>query len=329
MNRAEKLARLFILALGLAALGLPIVFWARTPLIHASMADNGGWEPGTITARAGQPIHLRFTSDDVMHGFAVGGMEMQGVDIEPGRVTEATFTLAEPGTYTFYCTRWCGVNHWRMRGTIEVRGPAADPGPASPPLYVRLGLELDAPHVSAVVPGEPPSAASGAQLAQAATLSQLMDNGYYRSHSPAQAFLDLKASQPLSDPQSWDVVAYVWRANTTAEALSNGRRLYAQNCAACHGEGGAGDGVFADDFAAAASSDSPAMAADSLMGLQSPADFSDPGRILGASPALLQGKILRGGMGTGMPMWGVIFTEQQTWDLVGYLYSFQFRYSSP
>ncbi len=47
-----------------------------------------------------------------------------------------------------------------------------------------------------------------------------------------------------------------------------------------------------------------------------PADFTNPKRMLGASPALLQGKILRGGMGTGMPMWGSIFTEEQIWDLV-------------
>jgi mono/diheme cytochrome c family protein len=59
---------------------------------------------------------------------------------------------------------------------------------------------------------------------------------------------------------------------------------------------------------------------------QTPANFTDPIRLLGASPALLQGKILRGGMGTGMPMWGSIFTEEQTWDLIAYIYSFQFDY---
>jgi mono/diheme cytochrome c family protein len=65
--------------------------------------------------------------------------------------------------------------------------------------------------------------------------------------------------------------------------------------------------------------------ADDMM-MQYPVDFTDPRRMLGASPALLQGKILRGGMGTGMPMWGSIFTEEQIWDLIAYLYSFQFEY---
>ena len=62
------------------------------------------------------------------------------------------------------------------------------------------------------------------------------------------------------------------------------------------------------------------------MVMQSPVDFTDPRRMLGASPALVQGKILRGGMGTGMPMWGSIFTEEQIWDLIAYIYSFQFEY---
>ena len=59
---------------------------------------------------------------------------------------------------------------------------------------------------------------------------------------------------------------------------------------------------------------------------QTPANFTDAKRMLGASPALLQGKILRGGMGTGMPSWGPIFTQKQTWDLIDFLYSFPFQY---
>ena len=54
-------------------------------------------------------------------------------------------------------------------------------------------------------------------------------------------------------------------------------------------------------------------------------DFSDPGQMYGASPALLQGKIIRGGMGTGMPSWGQIFSEDQTWALTDYLWTFSFQ----
>jgi len=58
----------------------------------------------------------------------------------------------------------------------------------------------------------------------------------------------------------------------------------------------------------------------------SPTDFTDPSIMLGASPALLHGKIVRGGMGTGMPYWGPIFTEDQIGSLVAYLWTFQFDY---
>jgi mono/diheme cytochrome c family protein len=130
----------------------------------------------------------------------------------------------------------------------------------------------------------------------------------------------------LAESQRWDVVAYIWHTNTDSESLTNGKQLYIQNCAACHGENGNGDGVFADDLAQAGEESLQNMAGSEEMSRQTPADFSVPKRMLGASPALLQGKILRGGMGTGMPMWGSIFTEDQIWDLIAYIYSFQFEY---
>jgi mono/diheme cytochrome c family protein len=126
--------------------------------------------------------------------------------------------------------------------------------------------------------------------------------------------------------QRWDVVAYLWQSNTTPESLANGEQLFAQNCAACHGETGAGDGVFADDLMQIGRSSMQSMAGTQSMMMPPAVNATDPVRMLGASPALLHGKILRGGMGTGMPMWGVIFTEEQIWDLIAYIYSFQFEY---
>jgi mono/diheme cytochrome c family protein len=64
------------------------------------------------------------------------------------------------------------------------------------------------------------------------------------------------------------------------------------------------------------------------MAMQTPANFTDAKRMLGANPSLLEGKILRGGMGTGMPVWGSIFTEDQIQDLIAYIYSFQFEYQN-
>jgi len=325
MKRPELLTRIIIVVAIVGAVGIPVLFWARTPLIHARIPEEGGWSPDVLQAKAGVPLHLRLTSDDVMHGFAVGQMDMESVDVLPGKVTDITVVFDKPGTYTFYCTRWCGLNHWRMRGTIEVSGSGSILEAAPPPLYVTLGLDIDAPHDSPSLPAQKPSALRGQDVAADHSLSQLAGTDYYQSHSPYQTFEELGKTS-LSESERWDLVALIWKSNTTPEALANGGRLFAQNCAACHGETGAGDGVFADDLAGAGESSVQGMAGSQAMNMQTPATFSNPKRILGASPALLQGKILRGGMGTGMPMWGSIFTEEQIWDLIAYIYSLNFQY---
>jgi mono/diheme cytochrome c family protein len=267
-----------------------------------------------LAAQAGVPLRLRLTSDDVMHGFAVGQSEIAAVDVLPGQMTEMTLTFDEPGTYTFYCTRWCGPNHWRMRGTIEVSGEnAISPQPGAEPLYVTLGLDIDAAHPAAATPLRTPDAQRGAVFSTLLPTGYLLPD-YYRSHAPAQLYLDLRADPALSsleNPDVWDLVAYIWQSNTSPEGLAEGQRLFAQNCAACHGETGGGNGVFSADINALAG--------------RYPVNFSDPASMLGASPALLQGKILRGGMGTGMPSWGPILTDQQTWDLISYLFTFHFK----
>ena len=318
MKRSELLSRILVVTGVLIVLATPfavrILGTQGVIEIHGRIAESGGWTPSTIRARVGVPLHLRLTSDDVTHSFAIGQSDIPAVDVLPGQMTEITLTFDKPGTYTFYCTRWCGPNHWRMRGTIEVTGdgPTA-PQVVTPPLYMTLNMNIDAPHPASVTPAGIPSTTRGAAFAAMLSSNYLMPD-YYRSHSPAQVYLDLRADpalSSLSNSDVWDLVAYIWQSNTTPDGLASGQKLFAQNCAACHGETGGGNGVFATDV-------------NTLTG-KSPAKFADPASMLGASPALLQGKILRGGMGTGMPSWGPIFTDQQTWDIVSYLYTFQFK----
>ncbi len=322
MRTPELLVRALIGLLVGAALAVPIWSSSHTGLLHARMADSGGWSPDVLRARVGQPLHLRLTSDDVMHGFAVGQMDMQSVDVEPGKVSDVTLNFSKPGTYTFYCTRWCGINHWRMRGTIEVSGDEPAPAPVTAPLYVQLGLDVDAPHKAAATPEAAPSADRGQQMAGIFQLGAFTSSDFYLSHSPYDTWKQLRGEQALagrSDGQLWDLVAFIWRSNTTPEAVEQGKHLFEQNCAACHGAGGRGNGVYAVQLAA------QGAAGGLNMMLQRPANLSDPVRMLGASPALLEGKILRGGMGTGMPSWGPILQEADIWKIISYLYTFQFK----
>ena len=322
----ERLARIFVAVLLLGgSLAIRISWWsAQTDVVtlHARMPEDGGWTPADLTVETGQPLRLRLTSDDVMHGFAIGQSDQPAVDVKPGEMTDLTLTFDQPGTYTYYCTRWCGANHWRMRGTITVTGETSEEV-VTLPLYVQLGLDIDAEHEAQTVPDERPSAKKGAELAIDLSTYQTLD--YYRSHSPEEVWHELRDDEILStytDQQLWDAVAFIWRSNTTQEELAEAQQLYDVNCAACHGESGAGDGVFGGEQAQVMG-DAHASSADHE--IVQATDFTDPHHILSASPALLQGKLIRGGMGTGMPMWGVIFTEEQTWSLVGYLYNFQFE----
>ncbi len=336
MSRPELLARWIAVVLGLGVILLPlgIHFWPQDVIeLHGRIAENGGWSPAAIRAQVGVPLHLRLTSDDVTHGFAIGQMDMQPVDLIPGKPAELTLTFDRPGTYVFYCTHWCGVNHWRMRGTIEVNGTSnlvAQTSSAAP-LYVRLGLDIDAAHPGAATPAGRPSALRGKPAA--ALLSQkYWTIDYYESHAPARAFGDLRSEpglKSMSDGEIWDLVALIWQSNLTAPQLALGRQLYAQNCAACHGEDLNGKGVFAEQLATAGQNSSQTMTGALGMPAHGPASFTDRLSMSGASPALLEGKIMRGGMGTGMPMWGSIFTGEQIKSLVGYLYTGLFDYDHP
>ncbi len=333
--KVERVARMLVI---LIAIGLPaLVVAARSatggPIeIHGVMANNGGWTPGTITAQVGEPINLRLTSDDVLHGFAIGQSDQSAIEVLPGKWTTITLIFTQPGKYTFYCTRWCGANHWRMRGTIEVTGDETNLSVEPAPLYATLKLVLDAPHLSDIVPSEKPSAARGAQLNIAPDVAADLDRAdAYRVQSPTQVWQQLRArdiSKSLSDQQVWDLVALAWQSNTTPDRVAEGRKLYAENCAACHGETGHGDGVFASEGVMAASlqqaapSDMPGVIGHETV---TPVDFTNAKNLLGANSAILQGKIVRGGMGTGMPYWGPIFTEAQIWALIDYLWTFQFE----
>lgn len=334
MIKKETLARAIVILLIFIAIAVPLGgYWLANYAnpnrieLHARMPEYGGWSTDTIQAKVGETIHLHITSDDVVHGLAIGKSDQPGVEIIPGTYTDMTLTFDRPGKYTFYCTRWCSRSHWRMRGTIEVSGEGT-PVPLDPqPLFVKLGLDIDAPQHAEVIPASPVSAERGAQYASLLP-AYASERDTYLATSPAQFWLKLRAEptlSKLSDDNLWDAAAWVWQQQTTPEAVAAGQKLYAANCAACHGETGKGDGavtrglpVWNPDSHTADNMNKSSMGE----GLYSPPDYTDPKQLLGASPALLEGKIVRGGMGTGMPYWGPIFTSTQIDALVAYLYRF-------
>lgn len=299
---------------------------ARIIALTANVPENGGWQPDVIRVEVGKRIRLRITATDVIHGFLAPALGIQIDEILPGHVEEIEFTATRPGRYSFACIRWCSANHWRMRGIIEVVDPR-DPNSllvtTTPPLFQRLGVDIDAPHPAENVPPRRPSAARGALL-------DIEVPGDLRNRSPSDVFGDLRneiALKPYSDAQLWDVIAFAWKRAAGNEAIERGKELFARDCAACHGESGKGDGPIGRDLPGrfAMQEGDGAYNAHTKRG---PSDFTDASQMLGASDVLLQGKILRGGMGTGMPEWGTLYSDQDMWNVVSFIRSFVFDYGS-
>jgi mono/diheme cytochrome c family protein/uncharacterized cupredoxin-like copper-binding protein len=330
MKRRNLIATLVVLAV---LVGLPAGLLAYQALhtqaagmrvieIVARTPQEGGFSPDYLQLRAGEPVRLHIASADVVHGFRIPGLKVDVPEILPGKPVDVDITPTQPGRYAFACIRWCGVDHWRMRGEIEVTGADGTlPAPsAQPPLYQQLGQNLDAMAVvTGTLPTAQPSAAQGAALGMSLP-SRLSDPALRRALAPADAFRLLRADPAnahLGDQEVWDLVTWAWLKDSKPESLLAAQQAYSQDCAACHGADGEGSGV----------------AGKSLLGLskmdpaqpKGPADFTDQSRMLAASDALLQGKIMRGGMGTGMPEFGSLYTDDQLWALVAYIRSFIFK----
>jgi cytochrome c oxidase subunit 2 len=294
--------------------------------VHARMASEGGWGPGEITVGVGDSLRVRLVSDDVTHGFAVGHTTIPPVDLKPGIPEDVTLRFDRPGAYTFYCTRWCGVNHWRMRGTIVVTGSTGSTGGTGEradvpeePLPLALDLDLDAPHRAAAMPATVPDPGRGRPLLAELSSSD-RDPETLGTAAPADVHLRLRADPAhahRTDEELWNLVAALWLSVRSPAERRVGGELFAANCAACHGERGDGRGVMAPALAAS-------LPPSTMPGRGKPADFTDARAMLGGSSALLAGKILRGGMGTGMPNWGAILTDEQVRALVAYLWTFSF-----
>jgi mono/diheme cytochrome c family protein len=100
-----------------------------------------------------------------------------------------------------------------------------------------------------------------ARLAAPADWYLMVANGNLQNFMPPFA--------SLSVPERWDVIAYAYTLSTTPEEVARGQELYRENCAACHGVRGEGDGPDAGSL-----STSPVDFTDqAFMGTRSEADL--------------------------------------------------------
>jgi cytochrome c oxidase subunit 2 len=117
-----------------AALGLGLA--ALTPngnLVHAQEAANAAVEPkviaisakkfafipSAITLKKGEPVILRLTSADRVHGFMSKPLKID-TDIAAGKTTDVTVTPSSAGNFTVICDHYCGTGHGNMKMKVAV-----------------------------------------------------------------------------------------------------------------------------------------------------------------------------------------------------------------
>jgi len=105
------------------------------------------------------------------------------------------------------------------------------------------------------------------------------------------------------DQARWDVVSHLWLLGTTPETIEQGQRLFVRNCAACHGEGGRGDGP------------------GGRYQPKRPADFTNPRTMLAGTSRLYTAKIRPRRHGHGDAVLGEHLHEEELAALVSYLWT--------
>ncbi|MEP7359230.1 MAG: cytochrome c, partial [Anaerolineales bacterium] len=113
--------------------------------------------------------------------------------------------------------------------------------------------------------------------------------------SPVPTGLPSTAAQPTS------ATSALFPASRPAAQA--GGLLFAQHCAPCHGEKGAGDGSMATQLP------------------KPPPDFSNPATLRGLTPLLIFTAITQGNQQALMPPFGNSLTDAERWSLVSFLYT--------
>jgi cytochrome c oxidase subunit II len=84
---------------------------------------DGQREINALHIPVGQPVKLTMISEDVIHSFFVPAFRTKQ-DVLPGRYTTSWFEATRTGRFRLYCTEYCGTDHSRMIGWVEVMEPA-------------------------------------------------------------------------------------------------------------------------------------------------------------------------------------------------------------
>ena len=99
----------------------------KTTLVHASdnpkvieiTAKKFEFTPSQITLKKGEPVVLRLTSSDRVHGFMSKPLKID-TDIPSDTTKDVAVTPDTAGDFTVICDHYCGTGHGNMKMTVTV-----------------------------------------------------------------------------------------------------------------------------------------------------------------------------------------------------------------
>ena len=103
-------------------------------------AEQWGYSPAALKVDPGDRVRFIVTSQDIMHGFSINELGVN-LALNPGVgiVYEVEIPSDMPeGTYTMYCSIFCGIGHPYMKGNILIGEPSVEIGKILP--YIATAL---------------------------------------------------------------------------------------------------------------------------------------------------------------------------------------------
>ena len=92
---------------------------AVNPKVIEITAKRFEFTPSEITLKRGEPVILRMTSTDRVHGFMSKPFKID-TDIPPDKTTDIAVTPATAGNFTIICDHYCGTGHSNMKMKVTV-----------------------------------------------------------------------------------------------------------------------------------------------------------------------------------------------------------------
>jgi len=92
---------------------------AVNPKVIEISAKKFQFTPSEITLKKGEPVILRMTSTDRVHGFMSKPFKID-TDIPPDKTTDITVTPDTAGNFTIICDHYCGTGHSNMKMKVNV-----------------------------------------------------------------------------------------------------------------------------------------------------------------------------------------------------------------